>query len=153
MPQPQQSQQPDPDPCVPPFITPGTSGCYYVTTAVPVNFTAARSLCSDQGGRLVEIDSKEKQDEIFEYLTAGPSFQTDNFWIGATDEAVEGSWVWSTSGRPVTFTNWRAGEPSNWSANQHCGRLVRLNHANAGKWEDVECNQLIMTLCEIGEHS
>ena len=155
MPQPQQSQQPDPDPCVPPFITPGTSGCYYVDTTASVNFTAARSLCSDQGGLLVEIDSQEKQNEIFQYLDANPSFRTNYSWLGATDRDVEGNWVWTTSGRPITFTNWLAGEPGPGALLdvQDCTEMRRVDEAwHAGKWADTQCDNLRQPICEIGEN-
>ena len=35
-----------------------------------------------------------------------------NTFIGATDRAVEGTFVWD-DGTPLSFTNWRAGEPNN----------------------------------------
>ena len=146
MPQPQQSQQPDPDPCVPPFITPGSSGCYYVDTTV-VNFTTARSLCSDQGGRLVEIDSQEKQDEITEYLANNPILASSGYWMGATDEAEEGSYVWSTSGREVTFFYWEGGQPGPGATTMQRQDCLALN----SKWYDVECGLTRGAICETGE--
>ena len=154
--QPQPFQQPQPDPCVPPFITPGTSGCYYIETTA-VNFAGATSLCSDQGGRLVEIDSQEKQDEIFQYLDTNPSFRTAIFWFGATDVAVEGSWVWTTSGRPVTFTNWLVGQPhlladqpDNYNGIDDCIGMFRVDQG-LGKWVDWLCADTLKAICEIGE--
>ena len=155
LPQPLQFQQPDPDPCVPPFITPGTSGCYYVPTVSTDYFTRAKSLCSDQGGRLVEIDSQKKQDEITPYLAADPATSgLTYFWMGATDEAVEGSWVWTTSGRPVTFSNWRPGQPGGGLA-EGC---TLFNLTANGLWQDNVCVQPSSygkrkAICEIGENS
>ena len=34
-------------------------------------------------------------------------------WIGMTDAVTENTWVWS-DGEPVTYTNWKGGEPNNW---------------------------------------
>ena len=63
---------------------------------------AGRSL----GGNLVTInDAAEQQwvDDTFD--------QFGSFWLGLTDEASEGTWLWA-SGQEVTYTNWISGEPN-----------------------------------------
>lgn len=38
-------------------------------------------------------------------------FGNEHFWTAGTDQGEEGSFFWMSTGRPVTFTNWNAGEP------------------------------------------
>jgi len=53
-----------------------------------------------------------------------------NAWIGFNDIAVEGDWVW-VSGEPVTYINWRDGEPNNSNGVEHYGELRK-----DGLWND-----------------
>jgi hypothetical protein len=61
------------------------------------------------GGHLVTINDQAEES----WLEA--TFTAPNLWIGFTDSAVEGTWVWS-SGEPVTYTNWIPGQPDDWQA-------------------------------------
>ncbi len=37
----------------------------------------------------------------------------EHFWTSGTDQAEEGKFFWMSTGRPVTYSNWNAGEPNN----------------------------------------
>ena len=37
----------------------------------------------------------------------------EHFWTSGTDQAEEGKFFWLSTGRPITYTNWNAGEPNN----------------------------------------
>jgi len=34
----------------------------------------------------------------------------EHFWTSGTDQGEEGSFFWFGNGKPITFTNWNAGE-------------------------------------------
>ena len=53
-------------------------------------------------------------------------------WIGLTDEAVEGTFVWVT-GEPLSYTNWYPGNPNNTGGNEN---HVIMNFFNSGQWAD-----------------
>ena len=55
----------------------------------------------------------------------------DYVWLGFTDEASEGNYVW-VNGDPITYTNWNSGEPNNSNNQEHFARLLKHN----GKWTD-----------------
>ena len=52
-------------------------------------------------------------------------------WIGLTDEAVEGTFVWVT-GEPVTYTNWFPGNPNNTGDEDY----VFMNFYGSNQWVD-----------------
>jgi hypothetical protein len=51
-------------------------------------------------------------------------------WLGATDEKVEGKWVW-VDGQVMTFTLWKPAEPSNDN-----GKENYLQTSPNGRWAD-----------------
>lgn len=46
-----------------------------------------------------------------QHITFVLGFGNEHFWTAGTDQGEEGSFFWMSTGRPVTFTNWNAGEP------------------------------------------
>jgi len=74
-----------------------------------LNWNEAKKYCESVGGYLANVTTKEENDFIFYSL-----LNNDNklYWLGGTDEKVEGSWEWIT-GEDWTYTNWNTGEPNN----------------------------------------
>ena len=151
IPRPQQSGQPDPDPCVPPF-TAGTYGCYHGDTT-PVNFAAAQTLCSGHGGQVLELSGEEIAELRFSFIRPDPDlarvlFTTPGFWIGATDQAVEGSWLWVTSGKPLPSF---LGPPymDRWGGGR-CAAFAE--YTGSSELRQMECNETLGVLCEIGKN-
>ena len=68
---------------------------------------AAKADCQARGGYLVTISSAAENALVTSLVP--PNMAA---WIGFTDEAVEGNFVWVT-GEPVVYTNWAGGEPNN----------------------------------------
>jgi hypothetical protein len=89
-----------------------------------------------QGGRLATIESWAKQAWIERTLSfVPPSLGVGSLWIGLTDAphegASEGAFLW-TSGLPVSFTNWAAGQPN---ASDATDDYVALRLSD-GRWFD-----------------
>lgn len=78
---------------------------YYLSTAT-ASFAAATAAAQGIGGHLVAINSLEEQNYVRSLV---PSL---TIWLGLSDAAVEGTFVWS-SGEPLTYTNWFTGQPDN----------------------------------------
>jgi uncharacterized protein (TIGR03382 family) len=60
----------------------------------------------------------------------------DQFWIGFTDAAYEGTWVW-LDGTPTGYTHWRTGEPNNGLGpytEEDCATIEPT-----GTWSDADC--------------
>ena len=62
----------------------------------------AMTLAAEEGAYLVSINDKVEDVWLQEIQKI---FKLDSFWIGLSDVAEEGQWVWH-SGEPVTYTNW-----------------------------------------------
>lgn len=93
------------------------------------------------------INSKKKQNNFFLV-----GFGNDHFWTSGTDLADEGNFFWMANGRPITFTNWNAGEPNNFryenGEEENCMEL--WNRDGKGlKWNDSPCSFETYFVCEV----
>lgn len=95
-------------------------------------------------GYLATFTSADEEDWVISTFTV---IGTDvNIWIGATDEDVEGTWVWVT-GEPWSHTNWAMGEP-NGGSEENC---LEYTDGEAG-WNDESCvSSRPMFLVEYGD--
>ena len=79
----------------------------------PANYLSAILGCERRGAVLASVTSQQEQDGLYSLTGATGA------WIGLTDFLDEGSFSW-TDGSPLTFTNFRSGQPNNGNNNQHC---------------------------------
>ncbi len=86
-------------------LNPAT-GHYYVYVEDGMSWADAEAHAVSLGGHLVTINDSAENDWVV--ATFGTWY-----WIGLSDIAVEGVWVWS-SGEPVTYTNWFPSEPNDY---------------------------------------
>ena len=84
----------------------------------------ARTSCLSQGGDLASVGSEE-EDNFINSLGS-------NFYLGGSDSAQEGTWVWS-DGTAWTYVNWGSGAPNNQDNDEHC---VIGNWFGRGHWQD-----------------
>lgn len=112
--------------------------CYLEVLEPKLAWDDARAACQAWGGDLAAIASQEEQSFL-------ETFVTQRGWIGLTDRASEGNFVWA-NGEPVTFTKWREGEPSNSNGVEHCVEFYPPNLLFT--WNDVNCALTIPYLCE-----
>ena len=113
------------------FSRPGTDTLYITT--YKTTWTNAESAAQSLGGHLVTINDAAEQAYLEDNVLPDiiNTLSENEFWIGFNDTAVEGTWEW-ISGEPVTYTNWRSGEPNNSHGNEDYGVLVG--------WSDSEWN-------------
>jgi hypothetical protein len=76
----------------------------------------ARDYCDKQGGYLASV--QDAAENLFIY-----SLTNGNSWLGATDEVVEGHWVWA-SYEPWDYSNWIIGNPDNTEQEEHYLQFV-----------------------------
>jgi hypothetical protein len=116
------------------FTSPGSSSCYLLGDSTG-SFQSARDFCQAWGGDLVEIGSAQE-----DALLTGRS--DDDAWIGASDQAVEGVFLWP-GGDALVYTRWAPGQPDNY-LNEDCAELRAVDDI----WNDVPCASSKRALCE-----
>ena len=59
------------------------------------------------------------------------------YWIGLRESAVPGHFIWQHSSKPLTWSNWKKGEPNN-ESNEHCVSMYGLDGL---QWNDYPCGK------------
>ena len=67
-------------------------------------------------------------------------------WSGLNDRAIEGTFVWDSSGQPFTWGPWM---PSNIPNNNQDNDCVKLK--NGGDVDTKQCNENRYIICQSGE--
>ena len=123
-----------------PTPTPPTclsTGCYHFLSG-PITWMQAKTSCEEMNMRLVEIETEEENRALTkEALKVLGSSKAAYLWIGLTDRAREGTWVWN-SGKEPTYTAWRSSsrEPNDYKGSEDCALHYFQSH---GGWNDWDC--------------
>ncbi|XP_039462100.1 CD209 antigen-like protein E isoform X2 [Oreochromis aureus] len=127
--------------------------CYYFSNNKS-SWNESRDECRAKRGDLVKIDSREEQTFLERRLRDVMTEVQDKFWIGLTDSAVEGRWVW-VDGSPLneSLEFWSKGEPDNWKSEHPDGEdCVRMGEKGGAKdlkcWFDAVCSKPHRSICE-----
>ena len=115
--------------------------CYAESTAA-LPWDQANAECQGVGGHLASVTSAQEGDFIWNNVMDGAN-STNARWLGGTDQAMEGTWVWTT-GEPFTYTNWNAGEPNNSGGAENCLEY----YYNINAWNDDSCSATRIHVCE-----
>lgn len=109
-------------------------GSCLVFVASPLTYVQAKAACAAMDAHLAFLKSAAV-DAVAEDLVG-----TTDTWIGLTDLAVEGSFVWD-DGTPLQYSNWHAGEPNDGGNDPIAEDCVIIAGARTGKgWDDRPCD-------------
>ena len=106
---------------------------HYYALLNPGTWAFSQSQAVALGGNLVTINNAAENDWV--YATFGGTSRP--LWIGLTDQASEGNFVW-ISGEPVSYSNWSPGEPND-NQGEDYAYIVEANptlQLTPGKWND-----------------
>jgi hypothetical protein len=71
--------------------------------------------------------SVDETEEINGFLKRVNTDGMKLYWIGLSDQEIEGKFVWSSTNEVSEYTNWRTGEPNgNSESDEDCIHLVLL---------------------------
>ncbi|XP_064099021.1 C-type lectin 37Db-like isoform X1 [Macrobrachium nipponense] len=124
---------------------------YYLGIFFKANWYKAAQYCRFHGMHLAGIED-ERENRFLEQHIQEAGLGHEHFWTSGTDQGEEGRFFWMSNGRPVTFTNWNAGEPNNFEyengEQEHC--LELWNRDGKGlKWNDSPCSFETFFICEV----
>lgn len=93
----------------------------------------AQAYAQTFGANLISVQSASENADLLQALS-NQGYSGQVIWIGFTDAALEGTFVWYDSA-PVTYSNWAPGEPNNAGGNENCTQIYP-----DGTWNDLNCN-------------
>ena len=95
----------------------------------------ARAKCEQMGGHLAIVDSEEENRILTSMIFTA---QLESAWLGATDEKVEGRWVW-VDGTEMRYANWDTamGQPNNKDTSGSQEHYLLTRTPRGGAWWDV----------------
>lgn len=121
------------------------TGSYYQFVGTKLTWTAARADAETRSylgrpGRLATVTSAVENGFIVNNVIPNVN-NGDSYWLGGyqlpSSPEPAGGWVW-ISGEPWSYTNWRAGEPSNnLLGGGYENRLELFNLIQSGTWNDL----------------
>ena len=100
----------------------------------------AEKKCVEEGGHLASVESNAENWSIQGLLK---DIQ-DPVWLGGSDAAAEGTWVF-TDGTALTHTTaWSDGQPDNRGGGQAC----MATNFKGPDWDDAACGESYNFVCE-----
>ncbi|KAF4517570.1 hypothetical protein B566_EDAN005134 [Ephemera danica] len=120
-----------------------------IVTGGQARWSHASSLCHELGMRMVILDTKEKNDKIFNYIKKAKRFPLKHFWIGAiriTKQDGTYEYVWQNTVQAVTESSWDVSQPDG-HANEECVEI--WGGANRLAWNNIHCSDGNGVICEM----
>ncbi len=120
------------------------NGHYYRLTA-PMSAWDAQDQAERWGGNLITIDDASENGWLG--FHSGLLDLVDWVWIGLSDEAAEGTWVWE-DGSAITYLNWGPDQPNDLhGAQDHV--VLRMDDTWNARWNDDEGDSLRPGVVEV----
>jgi hypothetical protein len=143
--------------CASDELTGPNGHCYFFQTST-LPWDAARSACLARGAGWDLVSVRSAADSAF--LGDTLTFEA---WLGASDAASEGTWVWVVDNQPFwvgsgatgnavggAYVNWNSDEPNGLTPD--CARALPRSFGSMNPdapWADLGCELLLGAVCEL----
>ena len=128
----------------------GPDGSCFVFVATPQTYVDAKAACAAMSAHLAYV--KTAALDTFAETFVG----TTNTWIGLSDRATEGTFIWD-DGSALVFSNWATGEPNSGGLDatyqEDCAIIAGARATK--QWDDRPCDAsevptsgMFATLCQ-----
>ncbi|GFR93961.1 macrophage mannose receptor 1-like [Elysia marginata] len=101
-------------------------------------YQSAESMCSSLNATIVTIKSRQKNSGLKKYWNS-----LAKVWIGATDKAKEGRFVWATGGK-LSFT----GGLYDSERTKDCVRVYVKAEFTGWRWKEEDCSEKLTYICQ-----
>ncbi|XP_071151698.1 perlucin-like [Mytilus edulis] len=113
--------------------------CYYFTNEL-YTWQTGQSYCNGFG-KLAEPDTSVE----ISFLKSRATEIGSTFCLGGTDSVTEGTFMWASSNKVITTTDWDTGQPDNHQGGQDCLCMgLTFNY----RWDDTDCATKHRYICE-----
>ena len=109
-----------------------------------VTWQEASRRCATFGGGLAMVKTPEEQQEVHDIAS---HYQLSRFWLGASDQTIEGHWLW-WDGTRLDYRNFSQRQPNNLGGNEDCLEMWISFRNGRGVWNDNPCFVLHPFLCQ-----
>ena len=110
------------------------SSAYLACKTATSTWAEAEAACAARGGALVTVSNAEEN----AFLVA---IGASDAWLGYTDAAVEGTFVWASG--QSSYTSWGTAQPDDAGGNEDCAVFLA-----DGTWNDAPCDGKHAYVCE-----
>lgn len=107
---------------------------YLVCRTASATWAEASAACVARGGNLVTVSSAEENAFLV-------GLGVPDGWIGYSDAAMEGSYVWAAG--ESSYVSWGMGQPDDAGGNEDCAVMLA-----DGAWNDLPCDAKRPFVCE-----
>ncbi|KAL4698684.1 hypothetical protein H8959_011341 [Pygathrix nigripes] len=107
----------------------------FVTNGERMPFSKVKALCAGLQATVAAPKNAEENKAVQDVAK-------DIAFLGITDEATEGQFMYVTGGR-LTYSNWRKDEPNDHGSGEDC--VILLSN---GLWNDISCTASFIAVCE-----
>ncbi|KAF7273147.1 hypothetical protein GWI33_014121 [Rhynchophorus ferrugineus] len=119
----------------------------YVISNQRVTFHDAYVRCRQHGFDPVEILSEHDEKEIEAVLKNETNYGWQNaFWIFATNLGDKKNYYWLDSGKPLFYSKFAAGQPSN-VEQENCLEIWKTS-SEIFEWNDAPCDTKLRFICK-----
>ncbi|GAB6026377.1 Fc fragment of IgE, low affinity II, receptor for (CD23) [Chamberlinius hualienensis] len=119
------------------------SQCYYFSTATAKWHDALKD-CKARNSDLAHPLNKDENTQLVTHMKNNYN-STNAWWLGASDEATEGTWIWEHNKNVITYSDWIKNQPDNYLKAEDCLHYWRKYD---WKWNDFPCNVTVNYICQ-----
>lgn len=112
-------------------------GKIFVSTGQEDDYSKGKELCAKEGATLASPRNTAENAALQAMVKSSYAF------LDINDQQTEGRFVY-LNGAPVTYTNWKTGEPNNHDNDEDCVVIV-----SNGLWNDLNCQRKSLIICEV----
>ncbi|XP_063595739.1 tetranectin-like [Penaeus indicus] len=136
--------------CDPPFSSVGDS-CLLLNLRLKEDWASARQFCVGKGADLARFSDAAGYAAILDYINKiNSQDEMTDVWVGGTDEALEGTWLWVTGelmpqGPPFWGSSDGYKAAPDGGSSQNCAGLYKRDNYYL---HDFRCNGAAAPLCQ-----